>query len=64
MPLVIPNISNDDKAAWANKLLGKKITDDTTDQMVGSWRLVLLSSCVKGTLANSRHAVLCQKGPS
>jgi hypothetical protein len=37
MPLVIPNISNDDKAAWANKLLGKKITDDTTDQMVISF---------------------------
>ncbi|KAL1958575.1 hypothetical protein VTO42DRAFT_4172 [Malbranchea cinnamomea] len=33
MPLVIPDISNDEKAAWADRLLGKKITEDTTDQM-------------------------------
>ncbi|PGH27374.1 hypothetical protein AJ80_00852 [Polytolypa hystricis UAMH7299] len=31
MPLVVPQISADDKADWASKLLGKKLTENTTD---------------------------------
>lgn len=34
MPLVVPQVTDDDKAAWADRLLGKKITEDTSDQMV------------------------------
>ncbi|OJD15985.1 hypothetical protein AJ78_03817 [Emergomyces pasteurianus Ep9510] len=33
MPLVVPNVSNDDKADWSAKLLGKKLTDSTSDNM-------------------------------
>ncbi|OAX85243.1 hypothetical protein ACJ72_00365 [Emergomyces africanus] len=33
MPLVVPNVSNDDKADWATKLLGKKLTDSTSDNL-------------------------------
>lgn len=34
MPLVVPQVSDDDKAAWVDRLLGKRITDDTSDHMV------------------------------
>ncbi|PGH30472.1 hypothetical protein GX50_06763 [[Emmonsia] crescens] len=33
MPLIVPNVSNDDKADWAAKLLGKKLTESTSDTM-------------------------------
>ncbi|PGH15599.1 hypothetical protein AJ79_02381 [Helicocarpus griseus UAMH5409] len=33
MPLVVPNVSNDDKADWAAKLLGKKLTDSASDNV-------------------------------
>ncbi|KLJ10701.1 hypothetical protein EMPG_09869 [Blastomyces silverae] len=33
MPLIVPNVSNDDKADWAAKLLGKKLTESTSDNV-------------------------------
>ncbi|KAF3481501.1 uncharacterized protein GIQ15_04260 [Arthroderma uncinatum] len=32
MPLVVPNVSESDKTAWAAKLMGKKITDNETNE--------------------------------
>lgn len=34
MPLVVPNLSEDDKAAWAAKLMGKKITESESNETV------------------------------
>ena len=34
MPLVVPQVNENDQASWAAKLLGKKITDTTSDEMV------------------------------
>lgn len=39
MPLVVPGInnnagSNDPKSEWMNKLMGKKLSDSTTDSTV------------------------------
>ncbi|KAK2787905.1 hypothetical protein FQN53_004346 [Emmonsiellopsis sp. PD_33] len=31
MPLVVPNVSNEEKADWSTKLLGKKLTDSVSD---------------------------------
>ncbi|PGG97910.1 hypothetical protein GX51_07084 [Blastomyces parvus] len=33
MPLVVPNVSNSDKADWAAKLLGKKLSESTSDNV-------------------------------
>ncbi|EEP78607.1 predicted protein [Uncinocarpus reesii 1704] len=33
MPLVVPEISENDQAAWAAKLLGKKLTEDVTNDV-------------------------------
>ncbi|OJD22189.1 hypothetical protein ACJ73_06465 [Blastomyces percursus] len=33
MPLIVPNVSNDDKGDWAAKLLGKKLTESTSDNV-------------------------------
>ncbi|KAK2742555.1 hypothetical protein FQN57_005181 [Myotisia sp. PD_48] len=32
MPLVVPDISESDQQAWVNKLMGKKLTDSTTNE--------------------------------
>ncbi|KAM5440736.1 hypothetical protein McanMca71_001392 [Microsporum canis] len=32
MPLVVPQVSENDKAAWAAKLMGKKITDSESNE--------------------------------
>ncbi|KAK2838251.1 hypothetical protein FQN49_006470 [Arthroderma sp. PD_2] len=32
MPLVVPQVSENDKAAWAAKLMGKKITDTESNE--------------------------------
>lgn len=36
MPLVVPGINSSfgDKSEWVNKLMGKKLTDSTTDATV------------------------------
>ncbi|ODH50880.1 hypothetical protein GX48_03022 [Paracoccidioides brasiliensis] len=31
MPLVVSNVSNDQQADWSTKLLGKKLTQSTSD---------------------------------
>lgn len=38
MPLVVPGINSNmgDKSEWANKLMGKKISDSTSDEVVCS----------------------------
>ena len=38
MPLVVPGINSSmgDKSEWANKLMGKKISDSGSDELVSS----------------------------
>ncbi|WEW61594.1 hypothetical protein PRK78_007085 [Emydomyces testavorans] len=33
MPLVVPEVNENDQAAWAAKLMGKKLTEDVTDNV-------------------------------
>ncbi|KAI1960947.1 hypothetical protein LOZ58_003433 [Ophidiomyces ophidiicola] len=33
MPLVVPEVNENDQAAWAAKLMGKKLTDGVTDNV-------------------------------
>lgn len=40
MPLVIPQVSQDDKGEWLNKLVGKKISENTSDVNV-CWYFIL-----------------------
>ena len=61
MPLVVPQVSKDEKAAWVDRLLGKRITDDTTDQMVGISSELLHLSRLR--INADLETVLCQEGP-
>lgn len=64
MPLVVPNLSEDDKAAWAAKLMGKKITESESNETVSLSPLMHAGYSGTDIAFLPCFLVFCKEGPS